>query len=86
MADTLNESSSNSDADSDARTYPSPSSRKVRIGIVRPPDARGSGGAGHARNERRSLSRSQSLEKGAPADAAANALGGLELFEVPLGE
>ena len=37
-------------------------------------------------HERRSLSRSQSLEKGAAADAAANALGGLELFEVPLGE
>ena len=71
------------------RTYPSPSSRRVAL---RSPDQNRSsltpaGAAALARaHERRSLSRSQSLEKGAAADAAANALGGLELFEVPLGE
>ena len=82
VADTPNESSSNSDADSDA---------DIPIAELAPGQDRSSltpaGAAALARaHERRSLSRSQSLEKGAAADAAANALGGLELFEVPLGE
>ena len=91
VADTPNESSSNSDADSDADI---PVAELAASGA--PNDAPGqlnrssltpAGAAALARaHERRSLSRSQSLEKGAAADAAANALGGLELFEVPLGE
>ena len=87
VADTPNESSSNSDADSDA-TYPSPSSRRWRSECrSNRSSLTPAGAAALARaHERRSLSRSQSLEKGAAADAAANALGGLELFEVPLGE
>lgn len=90
VADTPNESSSNSDADSDADI---PVAELAASGA--PNDAPGqnrssltpAGAAALARaHERRSLSRSQSLEKGSAADAAANALGGLELFEVPLGE
>lgn len=90
VADTPNESSSNSDADSDADI---PVAELAASGAPNnaPDQNRSSltpaGAAALARaHERRSLSRSQSLEKGAAADAAANALGGLELFEVPLGE
>ena len=90
VADTPNESSSNSDADSDADI---PVAELAASGAPNnaPDQNRSSltpaGAAALARaHERRSLSRSQSLEKGAAADAAANALGGLELFEVPLCE
>ena len=84
VADTPNESSSNSDADSDADI---PVAELAQGQDRDRSSLTPAGAAALARaNERRSLSRSQSLEKGAPADAAANALGGLELFEVPLGE
>ena len=83
VADTPNESSSNSDADSDADipvAELAPGQNQDRSSLTP------AGAAALARaHERRSLSRSQSLEKDAGADAAANALGGLELFEVPLG-